>query len=409
MRHRWLSFVVAGLLLGGGIASAQEILWVETYGQPGDRETAWGAAATADGGFAMVGYEAPPLEGGGGADDFHLVKVDSQGAFEWSRTWGGFEGDWLTAVVEHPDGGYVVAGMYGLAPFVHDAYLARTDALGNLVWEHRYDGAGLDTRAQDVWPTSDGGYAVVGQQRVPNGPFESYDVRLIRTDGAGNVAWDRLYRREEYGNDVGLAVEETADGGFVIAGSTQSSAWACYLLRVDAQGNLLWDQVYGGGFAGGSCDDLEQTPAGNIVATGCSTPAGDCQTFLVSTDADGVELWSREFGGASDDSGHALLRRPDGGFALAGISSSSTSGWAVDVIRTDADGNPLWQQSWGGDLDDRGLAIAPAAGGLAVAGFTTPVGQSSQDVLLIKVADAGPLFADGFESGDPSAWTLVVP
>ncbi|MDH3405116.1 MAG: hypothetical protein OEP45_15965, partial [Acidobacteriota bacterium] len=240
MRHRASSAFWRALLAAAAIGAAaapgraQEILWSRTYGDA-DAETAWAADNTADGGFVLFGYEDTAS-----GDDFLLIKTDSEGNEEWSRTWGGGSTDWGFSVRQLPDQGFVVAGMFGTGSQIHDAYLARTDPQGNLQWSRQYGLPAVDERAHSVWPTSDGGFAFAGQQRVGTFPFDSYDVWLVKTDASGNMEWDALYARESFGNDIGLAVEETTGGGYIIGGLTQSSDWACYLLRTDAIGNHVW-------------------------------------------------------------------------------------------------------------------------------------------------------------------------
>jgi hypothetical protein len=404
----WARVFIAAvfLLTGSGVTvGAQEILWSRTYGDD-DAETAFAADRAVDGGFVLFGYA-----DAGANDDFLLVKTDPSGNLLWSRSWDGEDTDWGRAVRQLPGGDLLVAGMSGTNGGGHDMYLGRTDAAGNLLWQRFFGEAGIDERAHDVQPTADGGFVLVGQKRVGGFPFDSYDVWLVKTDGAGDLLWDRLYAREDFGNDIGLAVEETDGGGYIIGGLTQSSDWACYLLRTDALGNLVWENTYGGGSAGGECNDVRQTQDGGFVGTGCATPSGDCDAYLVRTDGAGAVLWEQYHGGSSDDSGQAVLELPDGGYAIAGqTASEGAGGWDVYVVRTDETGNALWTQTFGGTSDDRGFsALATTDGKLAVAGWFASPGNLWLDALLVKIDADTALFADGFESGDLSAWDSSVP
>jgi len=388
---------------------AQEILWYGVYGDV-DAETALVADRTADGGFVLFGYEDTSSPD---RDDFLLKKMDALGNEQWSRSWGGVQVDWGFSVRQLPDEGYVLAGRWGTHPQRWDAYLARTDAQGNLLWSRQYGDNGIDERAHSVWPTSDGGFIFVGQQWVGDALFGHYDIWLVKTNDAGDVLWDRLYGRTESHNDVGLAVEETDDGGYIIGGVTHSAPWSCYLLRTDSVGNVVWENVYGGGISGGECNDVHQTADGGFIGTGCATPNANCDLFLVRTDADGNSLWERNFGGGSDDLGQSVIERPDGGFAVAGQTGSEGAGsWDAYVVRTDSEGNEMWTQTFGGPSDDRGWTIMPTNDGhLAVAGWTaSPPAETWLDVLLFKLRDSSAaFFSNGFESGDTSGWSNSVP
>jgi len=384
-------------------AWAQEIIWSRTYGDD-DAETAFAADRTLDGGFVLFGYEDTPT-----GDDFLLLRTDSSGAELWSRTWDGDATDWGFSVRQLAGGDLVVAGMSGTNGDGHDMYLGRTDPAGNLLWQRFFGEAGVDERAHAVQPTADGGFILVGQKRVGGFPFDSYDVWLVKTDAAGDLEWDQIYARETSGNDIGLAVEETAGGGYIIGGVTQSSAWACYLLRTDAVGVLLWENTYGGGSAGGECNDVRQTADGGFVGTGCATPSGDCDLYVVRTDGAGTLQWESHVGGGSDDLGNSILELPTGGFIVAGqTGSTGAGGWDVYVVRLDGAGNELWTQTFGGESDDRGFEALPTADGrVAVAGWFASPGTAWLDALLIKIEADTTLFSDGFEGGDLSRWSAA--
>ncbi len=402
--------VPAALGLVVPAARAQDVLWSQTYGLDSHEDGSYALEVTDDGGYILAGYTTTTQ----GVEDFRLTKTDAAGNEEWTQIWGGVFTDWGFSVRVLPDGGYLMAGKKGTHSGTRsDAYLARTDSFGNLLWERQYGDDGVDERAHAVWLTSDGGYILAGQQRVGVFPFDSYDIWLIKTDADGILEWDRLFAHDEFGNDVGLAVLETSDGGYAIAGETQSSVWACWLLRTDALGNLLWDRTFGG--VQGRCNDARETADGGLILAGeyYDFDIGS-QSLLVRTDADGNPLWQRTYGvigGVQDsDVAQSIIELPDGGFAVAGhVSYDHATGWDLAVLRTDANGNEQWTRTFGAEADDRGWSIVRSPrGSLGVAGWLgTPDGPPWLQVLLMELSDG--IFADGFESGDASAWDQVQP
>ncbi len=390
------------VLIAVAAAHAQEVVWSRTYGGEG-KQTAFAADRTLDGGFVLWGYQETPT-----GDDFLLIRTDDGGEPVWAASWDGVDTDWGFAVRQLAGGDIAVAGMSGANNGGHDMYLARVGPDGTRLWERFYGDAGIDERAHSVTPTSDGGFVLAGQKWVQPGEFGSYDVWVVKTDAAGQELWARTYSLGDSGNDVGLAIEEVEGGGYIVGGVTQSSDWACYLLRLDPLGTLLWEGTYGGGFAGGECNDVEPTADGGFVGVGCATPSTDCEVYLVKVDAAGVIEWERTYGGAADDVGEALLQLPSGGYVVAGRTGSEGAGsWDLYVIGADAAGNELWTRTFGGSSDDRAFqALATTDGELAVAGWLSN-GADGLDALLVRYDADTALHRDDFESGDLSEWSVV--
>jgi hypothetical protein len=387
------------------VMAGGEILWMQTYGGEG-ADGAFAVEPAGDGGFVFAGFHSAFW---GSYTDVYLVKTDADGNELWSRTFGGPMNDYGAALARASDGGFAIAGQWEQNPQTFDAYLVRTDAQGNLLWERTYD-RGDDERAHAVWPTSDGGFVLAGQAWELGPTFGSYDVWLIKTDADGNVEWDRLFALEAESSDVAVAVQETADGGFVIAGETQGSVWAVYLIRTDALGHALWQRTFNRGTVAGGRAIAQTADGGFVVAGDWVTPIGGTDVLLFKTDADGVPVWDHVYGGLDSDRANSVRRLPDGGFAVAGYGDSEDgSSWDAYLLRTDELGVELWSGTYGGAMDDRGWSVLPSADGhLLVAGWTYSSGAGQGDALLLMVAD-GDLFLDGFESGDTSAWSLALP
>ena len=318
------------ITLGTTTLHAQELVWDRTFGGSG-QDGAQAMEPTSDGGIIISGFTSySPYA----YTDVYLIKTNAAGSPTWTRTFGGPMNDYGSCVRELHDGGYVIAGRYEENAQTFDAYLIRTNASGDLVWQRRYN-LGDDERAHSVCLTADGGFLLAGQAWVINGSFGSYDMWLVKTDANGNLKWQRTYAYASEGNDVALSVEPTNDGGFIVGGFTQSTVWDAYVIRIDAVGNPIWARTCDLGFSS-ECYSVEPLEDGTFVITGIGTPGGDGDVLLVKLAANGDVLWHRTHGGTQDDQGQSVRKMADGGFVVTGMTGSFGAGqWDVYVLRTD--------------------------------------------------------------------------
>ena len=356
--------------------------WNKTYGGSSDDVGSF-AIQTNEGGYAFVGATSSI---GAGGSDIWLVKTDSEGKMEWNRTYGGTNDEQYGHLIQTEDGGYVIVGRtnsFGAGDW--DAWLFKTDALGNMQWNKTYGGPRSDG-GHRIIQTSDGGYAISGTANYYGG---CGDFWLIKTDSVGNLEWEKTYGgpRDERGEQL----VQSTDGGYAIVGYTYAlgdpSSWDFWLVKTDVLGNLEWSKTYGGPDSDWAFGIVETIDGGYAIAGQThSFGAGGYDFWLVKTDSSGNMQWNKTFGGSWHDFGHGLIQTQDGGYALVGDTSSFGVGdrdfW---LVKTDASGNLQWDKTYGGtDFESTFCVIQTNSKEYVIAGYTKSYGAGSGDFWLVK-------------------------
>ena len=291
---------------------------------------------TQDGGYIMVGE----TESFGVGDyDVYVIKTNANGDTIWTKTYGGAGYDCGQSVQQTEDGGYIIIGFtdsFGSGLF--DFYLIKTDADGNTTWTKTYGTTDFDC-GYSVQQTQDGGYIVVGVTHSGN---THWDVYLIKTDTDGNAIWAKTYSGTD--DDWAYSVQQTQDSGYVIAGFTGSSGagwFDVYLIKTDPDGVISWTKTYGG-----AQDDVgrsvQQTQDGGYIVAGwtLSFGTGAADVYLIKTDDDGIISWTKTYGGIQSDEGHSVRQTQDNGYIIGGGTESfGAAGANVYLIKTDTSGN----------------------------------------------------------------------
>jgi len=303
----------------------------------------------------------------------------------WTRTFGGSSFEEGCSVRQTTDGGYVVTGStYSYGAGSYDVFLLKTDSMGYRQWARTF-GRNYVDEGWSVQQTTDGGYIIAGQTHYND--LHYADCLLIKTNAIGELQWYRTLGG--IGCDAALNVQQCTDGGYIITGY---SDWygACdgdvLLIKTDSTGNQQWYRTFGGR----DCDigwGVQQTTDGGYIIVGKtqSYGAGNNKVWLIKTDSTGHQQWNRIFGGHRTDYGSGVQQTTDGGYVIIGT-AYCILGDDVELIKTDSLGNRQWERTYGVDgEEDWGASVQQTTdGGYIIAG--TSLGYT---VLLIKTDCTG--------------------
>jgi hypothetical protein len=296
------------------------------------------------------------------------------------------------AIVITQDGGMAAAGEVAGADGLPHLSIVRADGSGNQLFE--YEEAGT-FEGNSLVQTPDGGFIVAGS----SGNGVRSGVLLLKLDSQGRKEWSRTFMDGSSGQ--ANAIRITSDGGYVIAGSvlsargTGSTGWDGYILKTDDQGKEEWSR-----FVKGTQDDyasaIVQTPDDGFVVAGTTDSFGNGgnDTFLSQLTAHGDEGWFATFGGPGNDRGITLSKRASGGFAVGTIScmpEGASANCTAVLIRTDSGGNEQGRSAVPVPEGATGTAFATAADGrshaIAISAGGGIPGQTQ--IFLTVLDDAG--------------------
>lgn len=402
------------LFINCSICIGQPIIqWQKSFGGS-NVDQAFAVEQTADSGLIVAGISRSSdgditiHHGTNWYNDYWIVKTDANGIIQWQHAFGGTFTDWLYSLKQTYDGGFILAGFTESADGdvigYHgggDCWLVKTDNAGILQWQNTYGGSFADG-AQHICETTDGGLIFTGNTSSIDGDVTGLhgqnDIWVVKTNNIGILQWQKCYGGTQY--ERGMSIEQTNDGGFIIAGRSGSNDGDVtnhhgaynfhdyWVVKTDSIGTLQWQNSYGGTLEDypisitQTFDDgyiiagVSYSNNGDVTAHHGSTDSADC--WILKLDSTGIIQWQKSYGGTKEDYACSIKQTQDGGFIIAGASSSDngnatfvnglTDYW---IIKTDSSGNIQWQKNFGGSLFDVPWDITLTSdGGYVIAGYS---------------------------------------
>jgi hypothetical protein len=386
-------------LSGGATSSAGNITFERIVGGVDD-ENGGVIRSLDDDGFIIAGSSYNDDEGTNMAT---LFRFDQYGNLLWSKQYtvdgiAGFSGLDVTA-----SGNFICTGTTrSRLQSNGDVFALSTDDNGNILWQEVYNlGGNQDDAANDIIKTTHGGYIICGAtNNVDETTSGVKDAVLIKISNNGTYEWHKIYGTVE--GEEANAVKQTKGGGYIFAGSTTVPSQEAggdfdyYLVKTDADGNQLWSKTFGGAdydFA----TAIEVDEQGGYVAAGytSSIGAGARDYWVVKTDTSGVEEWNQTYGGPENDSVSDIIQTSDDGFYIVGGSASFTTNengqpsGQVWVIKTNNSGSEEWDALYGGQGGEGGASARELDGGGYIISGSSSSFSDNGDLYVLRTNDDG--------------------
>jgi hypothetical protein len=351
-------YVIAGITNSSGFGQYDAWLiktdffglveWNHTYGDS-SYDVAHSVAVTPDGGYAFAGSTTPI---GYNNSDYWLAKVDSLGNLEWTQTYDFQNFESCMSLISTTDGGFALLGFtssldstrsfgYGAS----DVWLVKVDSLGNVEWNQTYGGSGVDS-VSEIIETVDGGFAL-GCSTTSFGANNT-DFWLVKVDSLGKPEWNQTYGASNH--EFANSLVATSDGGYALAGSTGSFVSEnvdvdVWLIKVNSQGNMEWNQTYGSSLAD-YCESMVISNKGGYTLACVSQPPlrklspphGDGVFRLIETDLEGHLILNQTFGVSAHHSHTSMLKTNEGNYIFLGSTRDNMGFrdfWVAKISKVD--------------------------------------------------------------------------
>jgi hypothetical protein len=256
-----------------------DTVWTKAYGNNA-QDAGTDVQQTIDGGYIIAGY----TEDVSSDTNAYVIKTNSAGDTLWTRIIGGIAGDAANSLQQTADGGYIITGYtrsFGAGG--NDLLLIKLDTNGIIQWTKTYGGPG-DDAGESVRQVIDGGYIVTGYTKSFGTGYK--DTYLIRTNATGNVLWAKTFGYS-FSDDIGYSVDTTSNDGFIVTGIVGASL---SLINLNSSGDTLWTRGFGPiGLSTGKT--VLQTTDGGFIAAGVLDNGGatppNPRAYIVKTDSSG--------------------------------------------------------------------------------------------------------------------------
>jgi len=427
-----LTFILFLITLSLHTSAQTNTLLSQCYGG-NNNDAIYKILPTSDSGFIFAGHTwstNQQVNGQHGARDMWIVKCDTGGQIIWQRCLGGSDEEGATCMFAEGNsfviGGFAssvdgnVTGLIG----AEDFWLIKLRDDNTMQWKKCFGGSFVE-QMYDVIPSSDGGYLMAGftfsndgDVTGLHGPPDTWaDAWVVKTDAQRNIIWQKCLGGTEA--DAAYRIKELPGGNIILAASTNSTNGDItlsrgnrdiWMVKLDAQGNLLQQKNFGGSFDEAPSDMILTTDH-QLLITGYSfSDDGDLtgnyfngttnweDAWVLQIDTSFNLQWQKNLGGTHSDIGNSLMETPNG-YLLAAESASTNFDRSQSfgfkdywLVQLDSIGNIVWEQSFGGNSFDFPKTMsADLTGKLMLGGFTSSTNLcalGNTDIWVVKVDTA---------------------
>lgn len=359
-----------------------------------------------------------------------LCSLGQAPAIQWQKSLGGSLADKANSIQQTTDGGYIVAGetnsndgdvtVNNGTANTTDYWVAKIDATGLLSWQKNLGGDNED-RANAIVQTADGGYMVVGASRSSNDDVTSAkgqsDAWIVKLDATGTISWQKSLGGTA--DDEACAVQQTADGGYIIAGNSRSNNFDLtanngqsdfWVIKTDAAGVIQW-QKSAGGSGTDNAYSVQQTSDGGYIVCGSSNSNnadvtgnnGGTDFWVVKLSSTGTISWQKSLGGSGSETAYSIKQTSDGGYIVCGKTDSNNGNVSGNngvenawVVKLSSTGTITWQDCFGGTGFDAAYSIQQTADGGYIFGGSASSNsgdltgnKGSNDYWVVKLSSTG--------------------
>jgi len=321
------------------------------------------------------------------ASSFLAASID----WTWSHAYGKeYWGADEPIIISTSDGGYIVSGMQYDWNTDYNIIVLKITSSGTIAWQKRYVGSSSDN-VSSIRQTSDGGYIMAG---YTNSTYSgNYQALVLKLDSSGNINWQKTYGGISAASAEGIL--ELQDGSYIVAGATTSFGMGntdLWILRLGYTGNIIWQRTYGGQGHDGA-RSIQQTSDGNIiVGASYSTSAdGNRVPWILKLDLDGNIIWQRLYYFIGSGGIRSVRQTSDGGYITTGQKWRDESWSDVWVLKLNAAGDIVFQKAYGDIYSDAGYSIMQTMDGgyIIDARSESYKGSYDEDIWLVKIDPSG--------------------
>ncbi len=349
--------------------SSGDIIWKKCLGGT-DHDFAYSIQQTSDGGFIVAGLTGSndgDVSGNHGGSDAWVVKLNSSGEIEWQKCLGGTNYDFAYSIQQTSDGGFIVASITGSndgdVSGNHggsDYWVVKLNSSGGIEWQKclggtNSDGGIFNDYIYSIQQTSDGGFIMACETMSNDGDVSgnhgSYDAWVVKLNSLGDIEWQKCLGGTN--RDIANSIQQTSDGGFIVAGSTSSNdgdvsgnhgygdAW---VVKLNSSGDIEWQKCLGGTNSDWAYSIQQTNDSGFIVAGYTHSNNGDVSGnhgyydyWVVKLNSSGDIEWQKCIGGTNYEFANSIQQTSDGGFIVAGETLSNNG---------DVSGNHGYSDAW---------------------------------------------------------------